>query len=43
MERYRVSCKKNIVNENASVRRTKQNVTMFVSNCAVCDKKSEVH
>ena len=33
---YCVSCKKNIVNKNLSVRKTKQNILMLVSNCAVC-------
>ena len=39
MEMYCVSCKKNIVNENSSVGRTKQNRLMFFSNSAVCRKK----
>ena len=43
METYCVSCKKNTVNKNSSVRRTKQNRLMVVSNCAVCGKKIEFH
>ena len=39
METYYASCKKNAVNENASVRRTKQNRLMLVSNCVICGKK----
>ena len=35
METYCVSCK----NENSSVRRTKQNRLMLLSNCAVCGEK----
>ena len=42
METYCVSCKKNTVNKNSSVRRTKQNRLMVVSNCAVCGKKNRV-
>ena len=38
MEAYCVSCK-NTVNENSSVRKTKQNRLMLLSNCAVCGKK----
>ena len=34
-----LSCKKNTANENSSVRKTKQNRLMVLSNCAVCDKK----
>ena len=41
METYCVSCKKNTANKNSSVRRTKQNRLMLVSNCAICcEKKS---
>ena len=36
---YFVSCKKYIANENSSVRKTKQNRLMFLSNCAICCKK----
>ena len=39
METYCVSCKKSTVNVNSSVRKTKQNKLMLLSNCAVCDKK----
>ena len=39
METYCVSCKKNNANKSSSVRRTKQNRLMFVSNYAVCDSK----
>ena len=39
MKTYCVSCKKNTANENSSVRKTKQNILMLVSNCAVCGKK----
>ena len=36
METYCVSCKKN---KNSSVRKTKQNRLMLLSNSAVCGKK----
>ena len=39
MESYCVSCNKNIAYKNSSVRKTKQNRLMFLSNCAVCGKK----
>ena len=39
MEKYCVSCNKNTANENSSVRKTKQNRLMLLSNCAVCGKK----
>ena len=39
MATYCVSCKKNTVNENSSVRRTKQNRSMLVLNFSVCGKK----
>ena len=39
MEAYCVSCKKNTVNKNSSVEKTKQSRLMLLSNCAVCDKK----
>ena len=35
METYCDSCKKNTANKNSSVRRTKQNRLMLLSNCAV--------
>ena len=39
METYCVSCKKNTANENSSVKETKQNGLMLLSNCAVCGNK----
>ena len=39
METNCVSYKKNTMNENLSVRRTKQNRVMLLSNCAVCGKR----
>ena len=39
MEIYCVSCKKNTENKNSSVRKTKQNRLMPLSNCSVSDKK----
>ena len=33
---YCVSCKKNTASENHSVRRSRQNRAMLVSNCDVC-------
>ena len=39
MEIYGVSCKKYTANENSSVRKTKQNRLMPLSNYAVCGKK----
>ena len=43
MESYCVSCKKNTVNKNSSVNktktRTKQN-RLFLSNCTLCGKKT---
>ena len=39
MEMYCFTCKKNTGNKNSSVKRTKQNKLMLVSNCAVCGKK----
>ena len=39
METICVSCKKNTVNKNWSVKRTKQNRLMLVSNSAICGKK----
>ena len=39
MKTYCVSCKKYTANENSSVRRTKQNRLMLLSNCAICGKK----
>ena len=40
METYCVSCKKNNANENSSVRKTKQNRLMLLSNCAICGNKN---
>ena len=42
METHYVSCEKNTVNENWSVRKTKQNRLMLSSNCTVCDKKNQL-
>ena len=39
METYCISCNKNIENENASVRKTKQNNLMLLSSYAICGKK----
>ena len=39
METNCVSCKKNTANENSSARKTKQNILILLSNCAVCGKK----
>ena len=39
METYFVSCKKYNANKNSSVRKTKQNRLMFLSNCAIYEKK----
>ena len=36
---YCVSCKKNTTNKNSSVRKTKQNRLMVLSNCNFCSKK----
>ena len=41
METYFVSCKKNTANENLSVRETKRNRLMLLSNCAICGKKNK--
>ena len=38
METYCVSCKKYTANKNSSVRKTKQNKLMLLSNCSVCGK-----
>ena len=37
-ETYCVSCKKYTTNEDTSIRKTKQNRLMLLSNCAVCGK-----
>ena len=39
METYCVSCKKYTSNKNSSVRKTKQNRLMVLSNCAICGKR----
>ena len=39
MKTYCVNCKKYTANENSSVRKTKQNRLMLLSNCAICGKK----
>ena len=39
METYCVTCKKNTLNKNSSIRRTRQNRLMLASNCATCVKK----
>ena len=39
MDIYCSSCKKNTANKDSSVRRTEQNISMFVSNCASFSKK----
>ena len=39
MKTYCVSCKKDTKNKNSSVRKTKQNRLMLLSNCAICGKK----
>ena len=42
MGTYCVSCKKYTDNNNSSVRKTKQNILMLLSNCATCVKKSQL-
>ena len=39
METYCVSCKKNTGNKNYTVKRTKQNTLMLLSNCVTCGMK----
>ena len=39
METYCASCKKYTADKNSSVKKTKQNSLMLLSNCAVCGKK----
>ena len=39
METYCFSCKKYTLNKNSSNRKTKQNRSMLLSNCAVCGKE----
>ena len=40
METYFISCKKYTSNENSSFRKTKINILMLLSNCAIFGKKS---
>ena len=42
MENYHVSCKKYTANKNSSVRKTKQNRLMLLSNCAICGKEKQL-
>ena len=39
METYCMSCKKYTANKTSSVRKTKQNRLVLLSNCAICAKK----
>ena len=39
---YYVSCKKYTVNRTSSLRKTKQNKLILLSNCAVCCKKKKM-
>ena len=39
METYFISCKKHTIKKNSSVRKTKQNRLMLLSNWAICGKK----
>ena len=39
METYCVSCRKYNANENSSVKKSKQNRLMLLSNFAICGKK----
>ena len=38
MEASCICCKKNTANKNSSVRKTKQNRLMLLSNCTICGK-----
>ena len=42
MENYHASCKKYTANKNSSVRKTKQNRLMLLSNCAICGKEKQL-
>ena len=42
MEMCSISSKKNTANENSSVRKTKQNRLMLLSNCVICGKKKSM-
>ena len=37
---YCVTCKKNTANENSNTWKTKENRQIYLSNCAVCGKKT---
>ena len=37
------NCKKNVANENSSLRKTKQSRSMLLLNCAICAKKISFH
>ena len=39
MDMYCISCKKYTANQNSNVRKTKQNRSMLLPNCAIHDKK----
>ena len=41
METNCVSCKKNTAIKNSSVRRTKENRLISLSNCAICGDKNQ--
>ena len=43
METYILRCKRNTANENSSVRKTKQNILILLSNCAVCGNKKSTY
>ena len=42
METYCVSCKKNTTSKNSSLRKTKQNRLIPLSNCLICGKKLKI-
>ena len=42
VETYCVNCKRYTDNENLSVKKTKQNRLMLLSNCAICGKKNHL-
>ena len=42
MKNYCVSCKKNTANKNLSVRKTKKNRLMLLSNCAFVARKKKL-
>ena len=42
LENTVVSCKKYTANKNWSVRKTKQNILMLLSHCAICGKKNRI-